>query len=113
MHPFWSSHEGIRDYVRLSMGGGHGQSWSFHGTHGELTGEGKLRDGGGGEGGTAMGRHGEVGHHGEVCYGGAVGGTMGLQPQFGLLFYVKTGSRKEKKRRRKERRKRKGRNIKE
>jgi hypothetical protein len=85
MHPFWSSHEGIRDYVRLSMGGRHGQSWSFHGTHGELTGEGKERDGGGGEGGTARGRHGEVGHHGEVCYGGAVGGTMGLQPQFGLL----------------------------
>jgi hypothetical protein len=71
--------------------------------HGELTGEG---DGGGG---TAWGRHGEVGRHEEGCYGGAIGGTMGLQPLFGLLLYMKTGSRKEKKKRRKERRKRKGR----
>jgi hypothetical protein len=28
MHPFWSSHEEKRDCVRLSMGGGHGRSWS-------------------------------------------------------------------------------------
>jgi hypothetical protein len=47
VHPFWSSHEEKRACVRLSMGGGHGQSWSFYG---ELNGEG---EGGGGEGGTA------------------------------------------------------------
>jgi hypothetical protein len=66
-----------------------------------------------GRGGAARGWHGEVGHHGEGCYGGVVGGTMGLQPIFGLLLYVKTGSRKENKRRRKERRKRKVRKRKE
>jgi hypothetical protein len=81
--------------------------------HGELTGEGEEGEGGGGEGGAARGRHGEVGRYREGCYRGVVGGTMGLQPLFGLLLYVKIGSRKEKKRRRKEWRKRKGRKRKE
>jgi hypothetical protein len=56
--------------MRLSMGGGHGWSWSFHGSHGELTrdeGEGGRRRG---RRGTGVGRHGERegysrGRHGE------------------------------------------------
>jgi hypothetical protein len=32
MHPFGSSREEKRVCVRLSMGGGHDQSWSFHGS---------------------------------------------------------------------------------
>jgi hypothetical protein len=42
MHQFWSSHEEKRACVRLSIEGGHGQSWSFHG---ELAGEGKEGEG--------------------------------------------------------------------
>jgi hypothetical protein len=53
--------------VRLSLGGGHGRSWSFHGSHAELAGEGKEGEGEEeagarcwgapwGEGGAAMGR---------------------------------------------------------
>jgi hypothetical protein len=53
MHPFWSSHEEKRDCVRLSMGGGHGQSWSSMGAHGKIVGEGQgaCLGGGGLQGG--------------------------------------------------------------
>jgi hypothetical protein len=45
MHPFWSSHEEKQAYVRLSMEGGHGWSWSSMGAHGELAREGKEEEG--------------------------------------------------------------------
>jgi hypothetical protein len=40
VHPFWLSHEEIRPWLELSMGGGHGRSWSsMGGTMAELAGE--------------------------------------------------------------------------
>jgi hypothetical protein len=45
MYPFWSSHKEKRDCVRLSMGGGHGRSWSSMGAHVKLAGEGKAERG--------------------------------------------------------------------
>jgi hypothetical protein len=36
MHLFWSSHEEIRDCVRLSTGGGHGRSKSSMGAHAKM-----------------------------------------------------------------------------
>jgi hypothetical protein len=42
------------------MGGGHGRSWSFHGSHGELAGEGKEGEGEEEAEGAARGRHGEL-----------------------------------------------------
>jgi hypothetical protein len=59
------------------------------------------------EGGAARGRHGEVGRHGEGCYGGVVGGTMGLQPLFGLLLYMRRKEEGEEKRREEKKKKRK------
>jgi hypothetical protein len=62
---FWSSHEEKRACVRLSPVGGHGRSWSFHGSP---WGARRRGEGGGGreegEGGAAwvlgrQGRHGE------------------------------------------------------
>jgi hypothetical protein len=67
MHPFWSSHKEKRVCVSLSMGGGHGRSWSsLGGSHGEFVGEGKEREGKEEEGGAAWGWHGRGrGRHGE------------------------------------------------
>jgi hypothetical protein len=80
---------------------------------GVLTEEGREGEG---EGGTARGRHGEVGRHGEGCYGGDVGGTMGLQPLFGLLLYMRRkeeGEEKKRKgRKRKEKKHKKNSNLK-
>jgi hypothetical protein len=46
VHAFWLSHEEKQPWLELSMGGGHGQSWSFKGgTMGELTGEGREEEG--------------------------------------------------------------------
>jgi hypothetical protein len=59
VHPFWSSHEEKRACVRLSMGGGHGRSWSFHGSHAELAGEGKEGEGEEEAGAHCWGCHGE------------------------------------------------------
>jgi hypothetical protein len=59
------------------------------------------------EGGAARGRHGEVGRHGEGCYGGVVGGTMGLQPLFRLLLYMRRKEEGEEKRREEKKKKRK------
>jgi hypothetical protein len=91
-----------------------GQPWpelELHGPVMRSSHEGGERGKEEGERGAARGRHGEVGRHGEGCYGGAVGGTMGLRPLF--LLYVRRKEegeqkkRKEKKKRRKKKKKRK------
>jgi hypothetical protein len=56
--------------------------------HGELRGEGEEGEGGGGEG-VQLGAAWGGGAPWEGWYGGAVGGTMGLQPLLGLLLYVR------------------------
>jgi hypothetical protein len=46
VNPFWLSHEEKQPWLELSMGGGHGWSWSFKGgAMGELTGEGREGEG--------------------------------------------------------------------
>jgi hypothetical protein len=59
MHPFWSSHKEKRTCVKLSMGGGHGRSWS---SMGRLWGARRRGEGKGERGeerGRGLGRHGE------------------------------------------------------
>jgi hypothetical protein len=65
VHPFWSSHEEKWACVRLSLGGSHGRSWSFHGSpwgachRGSGGGRGKERGAQlGGQLGRGRGRHG-------------------------------------------------------
>jgi hypothetical protein len=72
MHPFWLSHEEKRDCVRLSVGGGRGRSWSSMAGHGELAGEGKEGEEGGGVGGRYW--------EGSLGRGRVAGGAPGLQP---------------------------------
>jgi hypothetical protein len=108
MHPFWSSHEEKRVCVRLSMGGGHGRSWSFMGRPWGLARE----EGGEGEGAGGTPRVG-----GEGTTGGRHGGdTPGGKAQPAAVFMCaaaavlvlneldvrKERRRKEKKKKRKE-----------
>jgi hypothetical protein len=97
MHPFWSSHEEKCVCVRLSMGGGHGRSWSFHGSP-----WGARQRGKGGEeevGGAAWGRHG--------VREGCRRGLLGAAGCSGLLCCVLRLRKNRRKERRKKGRKRK------
>jgi hypothetical protein len=89
---------------------GSGRSWSFHGSHGELTGEGEEGEGGGEDGAGAPGRW----HGWGVAWGGAPRGSArpGLlvrSPWFRLNVVVreKKGNRKEEEEKRRERKERK------
>jgi flavin-dependent dehydrogenase len=75
VHPFWSSYEEKQPWLELSVGGGHGRSWSIKGgAMGELTRVGREGQGVG-QGGTAVGDASEVRRLlGEGCHG-AVGGA--------------------------------------
>jgi hypothetical protein len=99
VHPFWSSHEEKRACVRLSMGGGHGRSWSFHG---ELNGEG---EGGGGEGGTARDAMGALLGRWELDPAAPLSVQPLFVPTIAACVRKKTAGRKEKRRKKKKRKK--------
>jgi hypothetical protein len=115
MHPFWSFHEEKQDYVRLSMGDGHGRSWSFYGSPWGAHRRGERGGRRRGRGGAAWGWHGED--------QGAAGGAAMEGLKAALLFVSCWGSsllraavcekeegrrkREEKKRKEKKRKKRK------
>jgi hypothetical protein len=110
MHLFWSSHKEKRACVRLSMGGGHGWSWSFHGpsmgSSLERGKEGEREEGEGrGAGGTAWGAR-EAGAPGWLRVALLVRESRNRE-KLNVMRKHAGVRRKEKKKKRKEKKKRK------
>jgi hypothetical protein len=102
MHPFWSSHEEKRVYVRLFMGGGYGRTlapWVLMGARRRGEGEG---EGGWEAGGVAWRGHGWEGPWGEGCRGAREAARLPSVRPVRAACYACV---REKKRGRKERRK--------